>query len=136
MGRSNYYTSPSTRIRSLKRALKYFIEHKVQLRKLPVLTIDQTSLVDIPPFVVPERGQPNALKTNLSKQTQNRHVQPKLTQFSTSPKPNDHLTKSSQLASRTFKSGRRQLPPQPPPSKLEWCFERCPVTGAYKQTFP
>ena len=54
MGRQAGYTSPATRIRSLKRAIKYFkYKGMVNKRMFPDLAHDLCAQVDIPPSLSP-----------------------------------------------------------------------------------
>ena len=130
MGRSNHYVSPSTKIRSIKRALKYLIEKQVLLRKLPALTIEKTYSLDIPPASVNRTTSHPSLfpKQKCAKPLNFQDVNQQPYQ----PQNQRNLSNSS----RTFKSGRRQLPAQQTSSKIQWCYSRCPTTGEWIQTIP
>ena len=58
MGRSQFYTSPATRTRNLKRTIK-FLHKKVKTLTIPpakrCLAISQPIVVDIPPSAIPKQ---------------------------------------------------------------------------------
>ena len=136
MGRSALYASPASTIRSLKRAVKYFKMKAISnLRKIPDLALQRCAVVDIPPA----QTKPNLPTQELKKTF---HPSP----FAkSSPMPNHHcninkqvyhqnLTPTEESKTRTTKSARRRLPPQPPTENLQWCFQKCAVTGSLIQT--
>ena len=116
MGRSNHYVSPSTKIRSLQRALKYLNKNQVLPRKLPVLTIEKAFTLDIPPaYVKYSTSQPSLhpkQKCAKPMNCQDINKQP----YHKPEQPNQRNLGNN---SRNFQSGRRQLSSEQPSSKIQ-----------------
>ena len=65
MGRSAFYTSPASKVRSLKRAIQYFMMKAISnLRKIPDLDVQRCAVVDIPPTHNIRNLPPQELKKN------------------------------------------------------------------------
>ena len=132
MGRSAFYTSPSSKVRSLKRAIKYFkVKAISNLRKIPALDVQRCAAVDIPPRqTIPNNLPPKELKENCHQ------FQPFNPSSMPTNQPNVYqsLPPTQEPRIRTTKSARRRLPPQPPTGNLKWCYQKCPVTGSWIQT--
>ena len=137
MGRSAFYTSPASKVRSLKRAIQYFKMKAISnLRKIPDLDVQCCAVVDIPPTHNIRNLPPQELKKNCypfqpvkpSSISNNLfHVNQPILHQNLPP------TKESSRI-RTTKCAKRRLPPQPPTGNLKCCYQKCPVTGSWIQT--
>ena len=149
------------KLRNRRRTISYLIKTKASSRKISVLTIEKTSSISIsPPLPNPRDPLVNPETNFLSNPGPNPTPSPRPNPLpgprsnlmysprpylmcsprpNLMPSPNQKASKSpmSKETPRVFRTGRRQLPPpQPRTTKLEWCFQRCPITGTFRQTYP
>ena len=109
--------------------MKYLIKNQALLRKHPSLSIEKNFTLDIPPTLV----RPST--SHLSLFPKQKSVKPM--NYLNSKQPyHQPLEQNLGNNSRTFKSGRRQLPSQQTSYKIQLCYIWCPTTGEWLKTIP